>query len=315
MFRRFSPALLAITLAIVPPLKAFGGSFSQLVIFSGSLSDTGNCASINCQAFPSPPFFNNRSTNGPDEVDVMASLLQLSSAPSLYLVGPEQGTNYAVFGALASANRNIDLPAQVSAYLNARSGIADPNALYFIFIGGNDVLESVFEADDAAENTLRDAALGIEQAVRTLVAAGGKTFYVGNFIDIGIAPAFQAAGLGPLATRRSVQFNRFLDQAMAGTERSLGIRILKFDFFEFGKKYVGSAAELGFTNTTDACYSGPVGNTYTKRADCDVNRFLFLTDQFPTARIHQLLGNQIVESLVNQLSERENGLGHDPWAQ
>jgi phospholipase/lecithinase/hemolysin len=313
MFRKLCPAFLAMSLAMLPPLKAAEPSFSKLVIFSGSLSDTGNCASINCQAFPSPPFSNNRSTNGPDEVDVMASLLQLSSTPSLHLVGPEQGTNYAVFGALASDNRNIDLPAQVSAFLDPRGGIADPDALYFIFIGGNDVLAAVFESDDAAEHTLRDAAHGIEQAVKTLVAAGAKTLYVGNFIDIGIAPAFQDIGFGPLATYRSVRFNELLDHAMARTERSLDIRILKFDFFEFGKKYVGSASALGLTNTTDACFTGPVGTTYTKRENCDVNRFVFLTDQYPTARIHQLLGNQIVESLVEQLSEKKNSFHRDPW--
>jgi cholinesterase len=308
MIRKLYPLLLAISLVILPSLKGSAASFSQLVIFSGSLSDTGNCASVNCAVFPSPPFVDNKSTNGPDEAEIMASLLQQSAKPSLHLIGPPQGTNYAVFGSLASGNGPIDLPAQISAYLNSRGEVADPDALYFVFIGGSDVIAAALESDDAAETTLREAALGIQQAVKRLVAAGAKTLYVGNFIDIGVAPVFQQSGLGPTATQRSVRFNKLLDHAMAETERCLRIRILKYDFFEFGKKYIGNAAALGFTNSTDGCFAGPA---FVQRPDCDVNRFVFLTDEFPSARVHQLLGNEIVESLIDQLSE---GRFHpDPW--
>jgi phospholipase/lecithinase/hemolysin len=292
MMRRLYPVLLAMAVVMFLPGKGQAQSFSGLVVFSGSLSDTGNCVSIHCQAFPSPPFFNNRSTNGPNVIDVMASLMRLSSAPSLHLVGPEQGTNYAVFGALAAGNREIDLPAQVSAYLQPRSEVADPAALYFFFIGGNDVVDAVFQPEDVAELTLENAALGIEDGVRRIVRAGGKTILVGNFLDIGTAPAIRQAGFSALATRRTQRFNTLLARRVQVLEHSLRIKILTYDFFAFGKEYFASADKLGFLNATDSCIDS---------AGCNFDQFAFLNGEFPTARIHQLVGNQIVDQLVHQL--------------
>lgn len=305
MFRLFCPALMAISLMTLSSQQGRAQAFSKFVIFSGSLSDTGNCASINCQPYPSPPYYNNRNTNGPVAVDVVASLLLLSSDASLNLVGPEKGTNYAVYGALASGNRSIDLPAQVSAYLDPRGQIADPDALYFVFIGGNDVIEAIFQPDSVAEATLESAVVGIENAIRRIVAAGGKTILVGNFIDIGTAPGLRAAGFAGVGTARTELFNQLLDRDMSTLERSLGMRILKFDFFGFGRKYLASADKLGFTDTTDSCLAS---------ANCDFDRFVFFNDEVPTARIHQLLGNQIVESLIGQLYKSGRGFENNPWS-
>src|SRR5579859_6087830 len=82
---------------------------------------------------------------------------------------------------------------------------------------------------------------------------------------------------------------------MRALERSLGIRILKFDFFAFGQQYFSAASDLGFTNVTDSCVASP---------NCDFNRFTFLNAEFPTAPIHQLMGNQIVDRLVQQINHQ-----------
>lgn len=296
MFRKavFSLILSSITLS---PVAASAEAFSELVIFSGSLSDTGNCASIGCSEFPDPPFFQNRSSNGPVAVDVLASLLRLSSEPSLHLVGPEQGTNYAFLGALAGGDRDIDLEAQVDAYLEPRGYVADPDALYFVFIGGNDVIAAVQEPDPAAAKAvLRGAVKGISRAVRDLVAAGARNLLVGNFIDLGIAPISRDLGITEIATLRTKQFNRLLSRQVKLLEFFLRIDILEFDFFEFGEDFLASAEQLGFTNTTDSCLAQPVG-------ECDFDTFVFFNELFPTARIHQLMGNEIVSTAIRQLND------------
>ena len=83
--KRFS-----IIMALLLVVLYSGGSyadddFSTLVIFSDSLSDTGNLASVQGD-FPFP-FFMNRVSNGPIMVDILADLLGLTAAPSLHLTG------------------------------------------------------------------------------------------------------------------------------------------------------------------------------------------------------------------------------------
>src|SRR5687767_12908378 len=95
-FRRM---LVAVGLSLFS-VAAAAESFSQLVAFSGSLSDTGNYASINGD-FPAP-YYQNRTTNGPAAIDILAAKFNLSSAASLHLIGQQGGTNYATLHASAA---------------------------------------------------------------------------------------------------------------------------------------------------------------------------------------------------------------------
>jgi phospholipase/lecithinase/hemolysin len=140
-------SLFALVLTLCLPAAATAAPFSQLVIFSGSLTDTGNFASV-VGNFP-PPYYNNRSTNGLNLADVFAESLGFNANPSLHLIGPPQGNNFAVLGALARGTGAAALSGQITAHLNTRGGSADPNALYFMFIGGNDVIEAALTPDDA----------------------------------------------------------------------------------------------------------------------------------------------------------------------
>ena len=59
------------------------------------------------------------------------------------LRNPGQATNYAYGGARArdalATSSNMHLPMQVTTYLADTGGVASPDALYVIFIGGNDI--------------------------------------------------------------------------------------------------------------------------------------------------------------------------------
>lgn len=289
----FHKALL--TFAFLFSISATAEPFSQLIIFSGSLSDTGNIASIQGD-FPSP-FFMNRSTNGPAAVDILASRLGLSAEPSLHLIGMDAGTNYAVLGALASNNRSIDLPAQIEAYLAPRGNVADPDALFFVFIGGNDVITAAIEPDDqVADRIIRDAISGIRHAIRRLVNAGAKTLFVPNFIDLGIAPVARDTGLADRATEQSKKFNRTLERMLDRVERKLGLKIIRFDFFKFGEDVLASADKLGFTNTTDSCLA------LLDSEECDFDSFVFFNELFPSAKVHELLGTALTFALIEQLN-------------
>ena len=121
-------------------------SFSRVYVFGDSLSDTGNLASI-FGPFPMPPFYKNRVSNGPVGVEVLAQKLGHTAEASLHLIGPSVGSNYAVAGANALGSDPIDLGTQVLAFQANHGFIAPPDALYVVFIGGNDVRSSRGRAD------------------------------------------------------------------------------------------------------------------------------------------------------------------------
>jgi hypothetical protein len=60
---------------------------------------------------------------------------------------------------------------------------------------------------------------------------------------------------------------------------------------------------LGFTNVTDACLPRYPGG-------CELDRFAFLTDLLPGARIHEFFGHSLAEALVQQLNSRQCMEGH-----
>ncbi|MGI4879633.1 MAG: SGNH/GDSL hydrolase family protein [Janthinobacterium lividum] len=111
----------------------------KIVVFGDSLVDAGNISFLTGGAYdpPSKGYFPGRFTNGPDYTDLLSQRLygQLST-PSLL-----GGTNYAFGGAriVNDGDAVPDLAVQVGGYLAAVGQVADPNALYIINDGGNDV--------------------------------------------------------------------------------------------------------------------------------------------------------------------------------
>lgn len=276
---------------------ALAAPFSKLVAFSGSLSDTGNFASANGD-FP-PPFFNNRTTNGPVAIDILAGNFRLSSEPSLHLIGQQGGTNYAVLHANAAGNLPIDLPAQLQAYLGPRNNVADPNALYFIFIGANDIITATIEQDDQQSLVILDNAMReVETAFRRLHTAGARTFYAPNNVDLGIAPVTRDFGVSARATHFTIVFNELWERKLRQLERELDITIFRFDFFRFIHDLLPIGDTLGFTDTTNACLP------LLPQGGCDLERFAFLNELLPTARIHNYLGNALALTLIEQLNSR-----------
>src|SRR4051812_31151717 len=106
--RTFAQSCLALGLAFGVPAAATAKPFSQLIEFSGALSDNGNFAAVHGN--DPAPFYQGRTTNGLTAGEVMAARLGLKADPSLHLVGKAAGTNFAVRDALAGGNGPDDLP-------------------------------------------------------------------------------------------------------------------------------------------------------------------------------------------------------------
>jgi phospholipase/lecithinase/hemolysin len=266
--------------------------FSTMVEFSGALSDTGNYVSTHANDMPAP-FVNGTTTNGPVAGEVMAQRLGLQVKTSMHLVGPAKGNNFAVRDALAGRNGPDDLQAQLDAYFSAHDGKADPRALYFVFNGGNDVILAVRTPDDQeAHQVLVDAVGGLETALRRLSAAGARTIFAPDFVDIGLVPAMKNGPISARATRISNEYNTLYYAMLDRVQPQLSAQIIRWSFGDFFKDTLAHAHERGFTNTTDACTSKM------KAGECDLNHFLFVNGVFPTARFHRQLGEAMAQAVL-----------------
>lgn len=301
--------LLLLVLYIPTALPA-GQQYEQLYVFGDSLSDTGNLASV-VGDFPDPPYHQNRVTNGLVAVEIMAGRLGLPLHTSLHLIGAATGNNYAVAGASSVRSEPIDLNAQVALFLANHGGVAPANALYVMFIGGNDVRMGRDTVDwPAAVQKVEEAAQTIATQIQVLAASGAKHWLVVNAPDIGripetrlIAEATGMSGLPARATALTVLFNTTLKRQVHLLEEENDIEAQYFDLYKLSDRIIDKGDKLGFTNTTDACFSSELGQF---NPGCNYgynfNQYFWFDEIHPTARVHAMVG----EALYRKVSHDEH---------
>ena len=316
-FTAYARAALTAALVLTGAAAAQAGYTAEYV-FGDSLSDNGNLAEVFYrQNFPNPPSFHDSFTNGPVAAQVLATSLGVQLNPSLWvtsfqdinsLFGPGfvPGTNYAVAAATASAQAvggiaGINLPQQVSAFGLAKSGIADPNALYLVMIGGNDVRNAALQGTGAAAVT---TGVQTELAqIQILATEGARKFLVVNVPNVGVIPEFTFGHptLTSTATTLSQQYDSQLSAGLAGLALPSGTNVTQFDLYAFNTGVAANAAALGFTDTVDPCYTNtPLSAAATPQCGVNgakVNQFLFWDAVHPTAPVQALWGAAFAAAL------------------
>jgi phospholipase/lecithinase/hemolysin len=275
-------AVLAVTVG------ASAQSFSSMVVFGDSLSDTGNLFDFTDGTIPaSPPYFEGRFSNGPVWVEYLASRMGLT---------PDLVVNFAMGGA-TTGHTNITVPeapgllAQIETFA-ASGGPADPEALYVVWAGANDFLE---DASDP-EATITTAVDNIATAVSTLATLGAHTVVVPNLPALGRTPDARESG-DPLliagATLLSIAFNRTLAPTLDRLEATLGIDLIALDVFALFRAVIADPAAVGLTNVTDRCLSADLTTV------CDTpEQYLFWDGRHPTTAAHAILADAAFAAVV-----------------
>ena len=279
-------------------------------VFGDSLSDNGNLAEgLFQQNFPNPPSYHDSFTNGPVAAQILAGQLGLSLNPSLWVTGfvdanglfggPSYvpGTNYAVAGATSAASALggvsplINLPQQVAAF-GSHVGAADPNALYIVDIGGNDVR---LAAKSATGSPAVVAGVSAElQSVQALASLGAKNFLVVNVPNVGVIPEFTQdnPGLVAAATLYSQQYDQMLASGLSSLLLPPGTNISQFDLYSFNTNLIANASALGFTDTADRCYTAtPLSAATSPQCGpnaANINSFFYWDSIHPSARVQAL---------------------------
>ena len=280
-------------------------AYTAEYVFGDSLSDNGNLAAAGGITFPNPPSYNNSITNGPVAVQLLAQSLGLTLSASDWLNAPAvpAGTNYAVGGATSAEGAvggipGINLPDQVGAYSAYASGVADPNALYVIMIGLNDVRDAALsKLGEPAEDNAIDAGVAAEKAaIQTLSSEGAKNFLIVNVPDVGLIPEFTQENptLASTATQLSEDYNTLLAQDLGQLDETLpaGTNLHEFDLLAYNASLLAEAGALGFTNTTDPCFTNApltAGTTAGCGVDgANIAGYVYWNDVHPTARVQAL---------------------------
>ena len=296
--------LLAAALAVAAtPALAQQGTFSQTVFFGDSLSDAGFFTPLLVQQDPQAAVLGRFTTNpGLVWSEYLADFYGTGAAPAWTATGaapqPGTGSNYAVGGArvgqdeVGALGYTPSLATQVGAYLAATGGAADPNALYTVWGGANDIFAAV-QAPEQAQQMIGAAVTAQVGLVGALKAAGAQYVLVPTVPNIGATPRFLAGG--PVAQAGGTALSQAYNQALFAGLAGQGLSVIPLDTYSLLNEVIADPAAYGFANVTGTACQPQITaqsltcnpNTYVSPGAPDT--YLFADGVHPTSRTHALV--------------------------
>ncbi|HSV81995.1 MAG TPA: SGNH/GDSL hydrolase family protein [Ramlibacter sp.] len=293
----------------------------RLVIFGGSLSDTGNafvwlsdpvyqtCGTrMNVPPYdklddllvPDGPYAKggHHFTNGATWAEGLARQLTLAgnARPALQSSGKE-ASNYAVGGSRAvHFPCRFNLPDQLGAYLAAFPRTS-PQTLVALEIGGNDVRDALVAAASGQDPApyVQNALASLANSIAALYAHGARRFLLLNVPNLARAPSVrlldqQAPGAGALATQLSQVFNAGLPDVVQYANGLGGANARVLDIHALLEEIVASPGTYGFQNATDACVTPDAPPFQCGQPDT----YVFWDGVHPTQAVHALIAQRAI---------------------
>ena len=312
--KRLLPALVLSLVAATTPPAADAAQFSNVIIFGDSLSDAGFYRPflLSLGIPPSVVSQLGRFTTNPDPVwsELISQFYGVAPAPSnaggsIFAQGGARVVDPSVSTPPGGAQRPVS--AQINEFL-AR-GPVDPNALYGVWVGANDIFQNLgalqagqITAAQLQTNVLAAATAEVGQIAR-LRAAGARYIMVFALPDIGVTPAFAGTPTAAAVSALSAGFNTTLFTGLAAA----GVHVIPVDTFTLFQEVRANPAAFGFTNVTGvACGPFPPFSNTSNSQFClpqnlvqpnANNTFAFADPVHPTGAAHRVIA-QLAESLL-----------------
>jgi phospholipase/lecithinase/hemolysin len=291
MRRAFHVAAAAAALAFSMPAAAWVPS--QIVAFGDSFIDSGNIQAAVGPGFTNPEagYWYGRFADGPNWVDLL-SVANLGTYSQASLLG---GTNYA-FGGARAAQDDIVGPGLAIPGLNTQLGMfamqgggVDPNALYVINFGNNDV--NAIQTGDTEGLTIleyQQAFVGnIVNAVATLSFFGAQHILV--------------AGV-PNPTEVEGQQLQALLNAGLDTVEPLPSNLYRFDYFSFFFALQADPTQFGLPADIDLTTPCLIGEVPSRNIDC--TGYLSFDGIHVTAAVQRAISVEIANQIgINAVPE------------
>jgi outer membrane lipase/esterase len=320
-------ALLAV-LALASALHA--APLSGAYFFGDSLTDRGNAALLNtppgADSFSNPPArspvpyplvgsdgfvytpvyvppwqrpyeTSERFTNGFTWASAFASSLGFPGAAAPSLAG---GNNYAVGGAsVVPLTSPPTLPPSALEQLalfrathGGTTGTFDPNALYFIGAGGND-LRAILVGQVTPQAGAAGIVGGLTSMAMDLLSWGAQRIVLWNAPDVTVTPQFLAAVQAGLITpQQAADFLKLINDingAIAQLDLLAGVDV--FDFAGLIRDAVAQPGKYGLANATLPC--GFI-DVYSATGGACTDAFLFWDGIHPTSAGHRVIANAMI---------------------
>ncbi|RDK06826.1 SGNH/GDSL hydrolase family protein [Cupriavidus lacunae] len=286
-----------LVLALASPV--FAGQPRPFIVFGDSLSDPGNAFVLLGtdivppfqSLVPSAPYARggHHFSNGKTWIEQLVKAGPALRNPGVFF-------NYAVGGSRARLAGPYDLTGQVSRYLADAGGQAAADAVYVVWIGGDDLRDAVVAL--ATDPSGAQSALILQQAIGViqnnlllLYGAGARNFLVPNLPDLGLAP--EAQSQGPIvqfyASFFTQQFNAGLEQMLSGLQAGLGVPVGRVDVFALHHAIAAAPASFGFSIVSAPC----IRLNTTVQPYCDApGEYLFWDGVHPTVAGHQAIARR-----------------------
>ncbi|WP_099589900.1 autotransporter outer membrane beta-barrel domain-containing protein [Stenotrophomonas maltophilia] len=290
----------AIALAALPAM-AGESPFTRTVFFGDSLTDSGYYRPL-LPAEVRPVTGQSTTNPGWEWSQFVADYYGTNASPN---GNGQTGDNYAVGGARVGVDLtqpafgNVPVPSlktQFANYLAANGGKADPNALYTVWGGANDLFSITAPAQaPAVIGAAVTTQIGI---VASLKQAGAQYVMVPNLPDVGITPGFIDRGAAGQAqgTALSTAYNN----ALYGGLKQAGIEFIPLDTYTLLHEIIANPGMYGFSNVTGrACLvaSSLTCSPLAYVTPDAANSYLFADDVHPTSAAHQMLGQYAISIL------------------
>ncbi|WP_147695602.1 autotransporter outer membrane beta-barrel domain-containing protein [Vogesella mureinivorans] len=239
----------AVMAALLSPAAFAGASYSNIYFFGDSLTDTG---AFGGQAIPNgsggfvilPSDARWTTNNAANHANILAGKLGFAVSvnnadPAIqktgnnFAQGGAQSVSYATGATLPNSSSTQtagpglldirDLPDQIQDYLSANGGKANPNAVYFVWSGGNDIPTAAGAGSSNAATVATAAANSLATQVGVLNNAGAKLIIAPNLPAFGNTPAAMYAVIDTIAAQQSLNATQTnaLKTAVANVLRSI----------------------------------------------------------------------------------------------
>ncbi len=274
-------------------------AYNSVVAFGDSLSDNGNLLSATGGLIPlTGAYWNGRFSNGKAAVEVLAEQLGVGLVDLAY---GGAGTGFSNPQFLGTALEPTGIRSQVAGYLSATGGHADASSLYFVWGGPNDFLVALDAPSPDFAAIVGAGVTNLVSSVDQLYAAGARNFLLPLMPDLGATPRALSLntvmpGTSLALSGLSASFNGLLSGAYA--DWAVGhadAHVTVFDTFTAQHLLLASAAGLGITDTTSACFTG--GPTTPGALCANPGEHFYFDDIHPAAAVHHSLGLQLAAAV------------------
>jgi phospholipase/lecithinase/hemolysin len=209
--------------------------YTSITVFGDSLVDAGNYYLLTGQPDPAQGFYNNHFTNGPDYPDLISkSLFGVETTPSGL-----GGSNYGIAAAriIDTGDPIPDIQAQIDEWKASPQAI-DPNGLYILNFGANDVfaIKGAFGPNALGSYTdpsvyLKDAADQYVAAIQSLIDGGVRNILMTDF----------PLALDPL----TIEANGYLAEALKNLKLNSDTSFMFYSLSDFNIRILSDPGAYG----------------------------------------------------------------------